>query len=84
MATAFVTEDVKTPRTRKAPQPRKWVDVVLKIKEMAQQGEKVPDIADSLQLSYVLVNQVILQSYKMSVDTLNLFNRQELARLDAI
>lgn len=76
--------DAKSPRVSKSAETRKWSDVVLKIKEMAQQGEKVPDIAESLQLSYVLVNQVILQSYKMSVDTLNLFNRQELARLDAI
>jgi hypothetical protein len=43
----------------------------------------VPQIAEALQLSYVLVNQVMLQSYQMTVDTLALFERQEQLRVQA-
>ena len=64
-----------------AEQPRKWEDVVPRIREMKDQGATVPQIAEQLQLSYVLVNQVVLQSYKMSVDTIGVFERQEKLRL---
>ena len=52
-----------------------------KIREMKEAGATVPEIAEKLQLSYVLVNQVMLQSYKMSVDTVGVFERQEKMRL---
>lgn len=61
--------------------PRKWEDVVPKIRQMKEAGATVPEIAEKLDLSYVLVNQVMLQSYKMSVDTIGVFERQEKARL---
>ena len=60
---------------------RDWNDVVPEIHRMKEAGASVPEIADALQLSYVLVNQVMLQSYKMTVDTISLFERQEKARL---
>lgn len=81
---------VKTVR-KKTPKPaveengadgvRKWEDVVPKIREMKEAGATVPEIAEKLELSYVLVNQVMLQSYKMSVDTIGVFERQERIRL---
>ena len=61
--------------------PRKWEDVVPLIREMKDAGATVPEIAEKLELSYVLVNQVMLQSYKMSVDTIRVFERQEKMRL---
>jgi hypothetical protein len=61
--------------------PRQWADVVPKIREMKEAGATVPEIAEALELSYVLVNQVMLQSYKMSVDTIGVFERQERMRL---
>ena len=60
---------------------RKWEDVVPKICEMKDAGATVPVIAEELKLNYVLVNQVIQQSYKMSVDTIGVFERQEKMRL---
>jgi hypothetical protein len=60
---------------------RDWKDVVKRIRELRSEGAKVPQIAEALQLSYVLVNQVMLQSYQMTVDTLALFERQESQRL---
>lgn len=63
---------------------RKWEDVVPLIREMKEAGATVPEIAERLELSYVLVNQVMLQSYKMSVDTIGVFDRQELMRVDAL
>lgn len=61
--------------------PRNWEDVVPQIRELKEAGVTVPEIAEKLQLSYVLVNQVMVQSYKMSVDTLGVFERQEKMRL---
>jgi hypothetical protein len=60
---------------------RDWKEVVAQIRALKDQGVTVPQIAEQLQLSYVLVNQVMLQSYKMTVDTLGVFERQEKARL---
>jgi hypothetical protein len=60
---------------------RNWQDVVPQIRQLKEAGATVPEIADKLQLSYVLVNQVMLQSYKMSVDTIGVFERQEKIRL---
>jgi len=64
-----------------ANSPRKWEDVVPQIRELKEAGANVPEIADKLELSYVLVNQVMLQSYKMTVDTIGVFERQEKMRL---
>jgi hypothetical protein len=60
---------------------RNWQDVVPQIRELKEAGATVPEIAEKLQLSYVLVNQVMVQSYKMSVDTIGVFERQEKIRL---
>jgi len=60
---------------------RKWEDVVPLVREMKEAGASVPEIAEKLELSYVLVNQVMLQSYKMTVDTIGVFERQEQMRV---
>lgn len=59
---------------------RGWLDVVRGIREMQAEGATVPQMAETLNVSYVLVNQVLLQSYQMTVDTLALFARQEKLR----
>ena len=41
----------------------------------------VPAIAAELQISYALVNQHCLRSYKMTGRTEEIFNRQEAVRL---
>lgn len=74
-------KSAKAAESLAAKGPRKWEDVVPKIREMKDAGATVPEIAEKLELGYVLVNQVILQSYKMSVDTVGVFERQERARL---
>lgn len=66
-----------------AAAPRKWEDVVPEIQKLKEAGVTVPEIAEQLQLSYVLVNQVMVQSYKMTVDTIGLFERQEALRIAA-
>ena len=85
-----MADEIKTPRPRKTPVPvavlqeagvRDCKDVVKRIRELKGQGQVVPQIAEALQLSYVLVNQVMLQSYKMTVDTVALFERQEQQRV---
>lgn len=90
-----MADEIKTPRPRKTPVPvavlqeagvqeagvRDWKDVAKRIRELKGEGQVVPQIAETLQLSYVLVNQVMLQSYKMTVDTVALFERQEQQRV---
>lgn len=71
----------KASESDSANSPRKWENVVPLIREMKDAGATVPEIADKLELSYVLVNQVMLQSYKMSIDTIGVFERQEKMRL---
>jgi len=61
--------------------PRKWADVAKEVKVMREAGANVPEICEKLQVSYVLVNQLILQSYKMAIDSEAVFQRQEEMRL---
>ena len=62
-------------------QPREWSAVAQEIKAMKDAGATVPEIAEKLEVSYVLVNQLILQSYKMLIDSVAVFERQEKKRL---
>lgn len=68
------------------PKARTWEEVVPKIRELRDAGKTVPEIALELDLPYVLVNQVVLQSYKMTVRTKEAFEgweRQRLAKAGA-
>lgn len=85
-----MTEDSAKPARKKAQkasgaakpdQPRLWSDVVPEIRRLREEGRNVPEIAEKLELPYVLVNQVMLQSYKMTVDTIGHFQRHEERRL---
>jgi len=60
---------------------RNWSDVAAEIQKLRGEGVTVPDIADQLQVNYVLVNQCVLQSYKMLIDSVQVFKRQEEKRL---
>ena len=70
--------DVQAPDPKK---PRKWADVVKEIRAMREKGANVPEICAQLQVSYVLVNQLILQSYKSVMNTPAVFEAQEKIRL---
>ncbi len=48
---------------------------------MREDGANVPEICEKLEVSYVLVNQLVLQSYKMAIDSAQVFERQEKMRL---
>lgn len=81
-STEFSVEKVEV----KAPdpkQPRKWADVAKEVRALREKGATVPEICEQLQVSYVLVNQLILQSYKMAIDSEAVFQRQEEMRLAA-
>lgn len=62
-------------------QPREWSAVAKEIQQMREAGASVPEICEKLEVSYVLVNQLILQSYKMVIDSVQVFERQEKMRL---
>jgi uncharacterized membrane protein len=64
-----------------AKKPREWANVVKEIRAMREEGANVPEICEKLEVSYVLVNQLILQSYKMAIDSVQVFERQEKMRL---
>lgn len=72
------TLEVKTTDLKQA---RKWADVAKEIQVLREKGATVPEICEQLQVSYVLVNQLILQSYKMVIDSEQVFQRQEAMRL---
>jgi hypothetical protein len=61
---------------------RNWSDVAAEIQKLRGEGVTVPDIAEQLKVSYVLVNQCVLQSYKMLIDSVQVFERQEGKRLN--
>ena len=61
--------------------PRKWADVAKEIQGLREKGANVPEICEKLQVSYVLVNQLVLQSYKIAIDSEAVFRRQEEIRL---
>lgn len=60
---------------------RDWQLVVPEIRRLRDEGRNVPEIAEELELPYVLVNQVMLQSYKMTVNTIEHFERHEERRV---
>jgi hypothetical protein len=80
---AAVDSSVETPEVQKVDtnQPRVWADVAKQIQAMRAEGTSVPEICEKLEVSYVLVNQLILQSYKMAIATDQVFERQEKMRL---
>lgn len=61
---------------------RKWSDVAAEIQKLRGEGVTVPGIAEQLKVSYVLVNQCVLQSYKLLIDSVQVFERQEGKRLN--
>ena len=65
----------------KAEKPRKFADVVKEIQKLRTKGKTVPEIASELKVSYVVANQVVLRSYKMTVRSEEVFDRQEKIRL---
>jgi hypothetical protein len=63
---------------------REWSDVAAEIQTLRQDGVNVPDIASQLQVNEVLVNQCVLQSYKMVIDSVQVFKAQEEKRLELL
>lgn len=72
---------VKKVEQPKAEKPRKFADVVKEIQKLREAGKTVPEIAIQLKVSYTIVNQMVLRSYKMVARTEEVFERQELMRL---
>jgi hypothetical protein len=58
-------------------EPRKWELVLAEIRRLQLLGVSVPVIAKQLGVDVGLVKQVVLQSYKMTADTVAVFERQE-------
>jgi hypothetical protein len=71
-------KEVAAPDPKK---PREWSAVAKEIQQLREAGASVPEICEKLEVSYVLVNQLILQSYKMMIDSVQVFERQEKMRL---
>lgn len=61
--------------------PRKFSEVVKEVKKMRMAGKTVPQISTEMKVSYAVVNQLVLRSYKMVSRTEEVFNRQEQMRL---
>ena len=63
------------------PKPRKWEDVAKEIQKLRKAGMSVPRIAEKFELTYGIVNQIMLRSYKMTANTKKVFERHEAKRL---
>ena len=72
---------VKKVEEPKAEKPRKFADVVKEIQKLREAGKTVPEIAIQLKVSYTIVNQMVLRSYKMVARTEEVFERQEQMRV---
>lgn len=59
-------------------------EVVEEIRSRRGQGRTVPEISTELQVDPALIKQIDQQSYKSTVDSVALFDRQEQARVAAI
>ena len=64
--------------------PRKFSEVVKQVRKMREAGKTVPQIATEMKMSYAVVNQLVLRSYKMTSRTEEVFDRQEQMRLGLI
>jgi len=63
-------------------QIRKLEDVALEIRRLREeQNLNIMEIGEKLQVSYDVINQLILQSYKSTMNTPIVFERQEKIRL---
>jgi hypothetical protein len=60
---------------------RSWADVGAQIRVMVDRGVPANVIAEELQVDIVLVTQCILQSYKMLIDSVAVFEDKEKKRL---
>ena len=80
-ATSVKVQKVSAPAVDK---PRKFSDVVKQVQKMRKAGKTVPEIAIEMKMSYAVVNQLVLRSYKMVARTEEVFNRQEQMRLGLI
>jgi hypothetical protein len=74
-------QEKKTRKPRKKPEPRKLADVAKEVRKLRDEGIPVPVIADRLEMSYQVVNQLVLRSYKMVSNTVEVFEKQERQRL---
>lgn len=79
-----VASSVKKTVEPAVEKPRKLADVAKQVRKMREDGKTVPEIAIELKVSYVVVNQLVLRSYKMVARTEEVFQRQEEMRLGLI
>ena len=77
----YTASSVKKVSEPVAEKPRKFADVVKEIRKLREKGQTVPQIANDLKVSYTVVNQLVLRSYKMVARTEEIFDRQEKYRL---
>ena len=75
---------LKKPEEVKVDEPRKLADVSKEIRKLREKGKTVPEIANELKVSYTVVNQLVLRSYKMVARTEEVFDRQEKRRLGLV
>lgn len=84
-ADAEVSLEVKTPKVDPAlpgAQVRKLEDVATAIRKMREDDlATTQEIHEKLQVSFDVINQLFLQSYKMTMNTGDVFKAQEKLRL---
>lgn len=73
--------EVKTNPAEPGNAIRKLEDVAPEIRKLREAGFNHEEITQKLQVSYDVINQLFLQSYKMTMNTFEVFEAQEKIRL---
>jgi ribosome-binding protein aMBF1 (putative translation factor) len=76
--------ETQTPKTDPAvpgKEIRNIEDVAPEIRRLREEGVTTQEISEKLQVSFDVINQLFLQSYKMSMNTFEVFEAQEKLRL---
>jgi ribosome-binding protein aMBF1 (putative translation factor) len=83
-AAAEGSVETQAPKTNPAlpgKEIRKVEDVAPEIRRLREEGVSTQEIHEKLQVSFDVINQLFLQSYKMSMNTFEVFEAQEKIRL---
>ena len=75
---------LKKPEPVEVKKPRELAVVAQEVRKLREAGKGVPAIAAELEVSYAVVNQLVLRSYKMVARTQEVFEKQEKMRLGLV
>ena len=80
--TSVDTQAAKASSALPGKSVRKLEDVAPVIRKMREDGLSTTEIHEKLRVSFDVINQLFLQSYKMTMNTFEVFEAQEKLRIE--